>query len=326
MITKRFLLSIAILMSVTSPSHDGFSKTKTLSQFDEDGRMKVSCFDGSELFYRESDTPGEPARICWRVGKQENCQQSEHEAMTGLVGVSLTCDKKSAEVLLPVSNNYPVFFQYKFEMRNQKIVFLGSKQVTESTENGANNFDIGLSALKVGKFKEGFSALQSTNDDGCMNNGCRPTEDLARSQSLDLVKRVGVEVGKIAQKFDQKTDLKKIISLYEGYFQFTLDLGLIQGGLEKTLITKVAKNALKDLEQPLNDWAFYLWKTKSYSDAQTLLESVLRLNPERSVAYLNLGDVLWDSDKKKEAKIAYAEYAKRVDQKKWPKSLKSRHR
>jgi hypothetical protein len=60
----------------------------------------------------------------------------------------------------------------------------------------------------------------------------------------------------------------------------------------------------------LNDYAFILaTRTKgNAAKSASLLRSVLALDPKRTVAYLNLADVLWDQGKKDEAREQYRRY------------------
>ena len=73
--------------------------------------------------------------------------------------------------------------------------------------------------------------------------------------------------------------------------------------------------ALLQVEDPgavaaLNDYAFILATTTKGNAAKSasLLRSVLALDPKRTVAYLNLADVLWDQGKKDEAREQYRRY------------------
>jgi len=57
-----------------------------------------------------------------------------------------------------------------------------------------------------------------------------------------------------------------------------------------------------------NDIAYYLEQSKLYNEAIFLLEKIIVDFPNRTVAYINLGDAYWDLNKKKEAKVAYKTY------------------
>ena len=54
-----------------------------------------------------------------------------------------------------------------------------------------------------------------------------------------------------------------------------------------------------------NDVAFYEYKMKDHSNAEALLKKVLEVDPNRAVAWLNLGDVLAAQNKMSEAHAAY---------------------
>jgi hypothetical protein len=60
----------------------------------------------------------------------------------------------------------------------------------------------------------------------------------------------------------------------------------------------------------LNDYAFILANqtTGNAAKSASLLRSVLTVDPKRTVAYLNLADVLWDLGKKDEAREQYRRY------------------
>lgn len=64
----------------------------------------------------------------------------------------------------------------------------------------------------------------------------------------------------------------------------------------------------------VNDLAFYMGKYGLYSNAVDLLGKVIIADPERTPAYLNLGDSLWDSNEKSEANKYYAIYVQKMTQ------------
>jgi tetratricopeptide (TPR) repeat protein len=59
---------------------------------------------------------------------------------------------------------------------------------------------------------------------------------------------------------------------------------------------------------PLNDFGFYLQKIGENERAMLILEAVLKEDPQRTPAYLNLADALWDLKRSEEAKMAYQTY------------------
>ena len=61
-----------------------------------------------------------------------------------------------------------------------------------------------------------------------------------------------------------------------------------------------------------NDIAFFLELTKNYNESIYLLEKILEKFPNRTVAYLNLGDAYWGLDDKTKAKEAYQTYIKQM--------------
>lgn len=57
-----------------------------------------------------------------------------------------------------------------------------------------------------------------------------------------------------------------------------------------------------------NDYGFFLEQGKKYKEAIDVLNAVLFHAPERTVAYINLGDAYWGLKDKKNAKEAYKKY------------------
>jgi tetratricopeptide (TPR) repeat protein len=62
----------------------------------------------------------------------------------------------------------------------------------------------------------------------------------------------------------------------------------------------------------INDCAFFMQETKRNGDAVPLLRQVIKRDPNRVVAYLNLADSLWAVGKNEEAKQYYAQYIERM--------------
>lgn len=61
-----------------------------------------------------------------------------------------------------------------------------------------------------------------------------------------------------------------------------------------------------------NNIAYYLEKAKAYNEASFLLEKILEEFPNRTVAYLNLGDAYWGLGDTGKAKAAYQTYIKQM--------------
>jgi len=59
---------------------------------------------------------------------------------------------------------------------------------------------------------------------------------------------------------------------------------------------------------PINDKAFYLGELKYWNAAIHILDKVVSNNPERAVAWLNLGDSYWAINDKDKARKAYSTY------------------
>jgi len=60
--------------------------------------------------------------------------------------------------------------------------------------------------------------------------------------------------------------------------------------------------------EAINDYGFFLEQAGNVKKAIEVLSAVLSLSPDRMVAHLNLGDALWKSGNKKEAKSEYLKY------------------
>lgn len=58
----------------------------------------------------------------------------------------------------------------------------------------------------------------------------------------------------------------------------------------------------------LNDYAYFKFQEMKYSEAEILMEKVLEYSPNRIVAQINMGDVLWEQKKETEAKLYYEKY------------------
>ncbi|WP_324172520.1 tetratricopeptide repeat protein [Sulfurimonas sp.] len=64
-----------------------------------------------------------------------------------------------------------------------------------------------------------------------------------------------------------------------------------------------------------NNIAYYLEKAKAYPESIYLLEKILKKYPNRTVAYINLGDAYWGLKNKEKAKQAYSTYIKQMKEK-----------
>lgn len=68
------------------------------------------------------------------------------------------------------------------------------------------------------------------------------------------------------------------------------------------------KLSLQELAAVFNDYAFFLSESNQSRKAEAYLLQVIKLNPKRVVAYINLGDVSWKLGKKAEARKYYKNY------------------
>jgi tetratricopeptide (TPR) repeat protein len=69
----------------------------------------------------------------------------------------------------------------------------------------------------------------------------------------------------------------------------------------------------KNLTQ-YNNIAYYLEQAGAYKEAIYLLEKIIEQYPNRTVAYINLGDAYWGDEKKEKAKKAYEKYIELMEQ------------
>ena len=84
----------------------------------------------------------------------------------------------------------------------------------------------------------------------------------------------------------------------------------------------LASPKLKGAVGALNDYGYFLDEAGDHAGAAAVLEQVVKIDPQRGVAYLNWGDALFAQ--KKDAAAAYAAYGARVVRAKWPKRVAER--
>lgn len=61
-----------------------------------------------------------------------------------------------------------------------------------------------------------------------------------------------------------------------------------------------------------NDIAFYLGEGHNYNSSLYILKKIIKIYPDRVVAYLNIADVYWEIGNKDHAKVYYQEYISRM--------------
>ncbi|WP_299211640.1 tetratricopeptide repeat protein [uncultured Aquimarina sp.] len=80
-----------------------------------------------------------------------------------------------------------------------------------------------------------------------------------------------------------------------------------------TVLELALKNVqITDALAKYNNIAYYLEQAKVYEEAVFLLEKIVQNAPNRTVAYINLGDVYWGLDEKEKAKEAYKIYIEQM--------------
>jgi len=320
----KFCFTFAMVVAIAT------SQDAKCSQLDREQiyeSVKCTGIQGRELAIVDSDELNQNPEICWIRNSEKSCIKIEEAGFIDSLKPILECSDVKAKALIAISSNYPVFAEYTFVQNGNAIKAGGPKTVTmkSTDEHESTDYKSALKNLRVGKFKEGFAKLRSAQEDpDCMGVGCRPSPEVLRDTNLNLVKTLGADIGTIAKAFAKNGKFDLIDILYESYFNFCYDLGLWPKAKSGALIQSLASDATKEVILPLNDWGYYLWRKKDYVKAQSILEMVVRLSPERAVGSLNLGDVLWDLGKKNEAKKVYQSYGRLVPKEKWPSYLKSR--
>ncbi|WP_324172486.1 tetratricopeptide repeat protein [Sulfurimonas sp.] len=122
--------------------------------------------------------------------------------------------------------------------------------------------------------------------------------------------------------YNKKLLLKR---LYETKLCAEPALTIKQLGNNKGDIKEITKNYLKNYLiidsisgktlTSYNNIAYYLEKAKAYPEAIYLLEKIIDKYPNRTVAYINLGDAYWGLKNKEKAKQAYSTYIKQMKEK-----------
>ncbi|WP_324172524.1 tetratricopeptide repeat protein [Sulfurimonas sp.] len=131
-------------------------------------------------------------------------------------------------------------------------------------------------------------------------------------------KETGYTIGKpISFIYKKENEIKKLVEkiniLEELNSQIknkmiNLNINAIKNILKEI---KISKNTLVNY----NNIAYYLEKAKAYPESIYLLEKILKKYPNRTVAYINLGDAYWGLANKEKAKQAYSTYIKQMKEK-----------
>lgn len=138
---------------------------------------------------------------------------------------------------------------------------------------------------------------------------------------------------KAALKKYKQGKLKSAVKIMSyGFYQYESGFVFIpekEPDFSFTSLEKFRKNAeLKgkqlltpqELTAMANDYAFFLAEAGKNEQAEKLLLQVIAYAPKRTVAYLNLGDVLWKLGKKNDARKYYKKYLELVGKKKLNKA------
>jgi hypothetical protein len=84
------------------------------------------------------------------------------------------------------------------------------------------------------------------------------------------------------------------------------------GELDYYTLLEFANSLEKENVQQLNDVGYYLWKDGFGDKALLLMSAIVAKFPNRTVANLNIADVLWDMERVDEAKGYYRKYLERM--------------
>jgi predicted Zn-dependent protease len=82
----------------------------------------------------------------------------------------------------------------------------------------------------------------------------------------------------------------------------------VRKSIPQELVYELTLIISKDNVGPLNDYAYYLYRSKNNILAALLLREIHKKFPERVVATLNLADAYWDIGMKSDACPLYKEY------------------
>ena len=87
---------------------------------------------------------------------------------------------------------------------------------------------------------------------------------------------------------------------------------LVRRSIPKDLLYEMSSAVSDQNARLLNDYAYYLYRSKNSVLAAFLLRSILETYPERVVAILNLADAYWDIDMKGNACSLYKRYVEKM--------------
>lgn len=142
--------------------------------------------------------------------------------------------------------------------------------------------------------KNGLPLLDIDRVECCVKLGAREDirEYLSDNQQNTIVRK---EISDLVGKISILNDKKRVFSKLDYY----------------TLLEYASNMSVENVQQ-LNDLGYYLWKEGFYEKAYQLVRTVVQDFPDRTVAYLNLADILWDMDDKESASTYYRDYYHRM--------------
>ncbi|WP_269508461.1 tetratricopeptide repeat protein [Burkholderia sp. IMCC1007] len=140
-----------------------------------------------------------------------------------------------------------------------------------------------------------------------------PTEDVSRVSGCATIGKND------SVTYESKDQVRKEIHDELGDFRKTArNQSLLARYIDEIPHFRVAELAAyidADNVEDVNNFAFYLSKYKRSCDAAEVLQSVVKIFPNRTVARLNLADAYWDIGAKELAAPEYREYKRQMNKK-----------
>ncbi|MBL3658886.1 tetratricopeptide repeat protein [Fulvivirga sediminis] len=107
-----------------------------------------------------------------------------------------------------------------------------------------------------------------------------------------------------------------VLSLYDYFAKWFTAKEFVKIKAAALSVDQSNRNLIADENlRKYNDIAYYLEQSGAYAEAAYLLNKIIDQDPERVVAYINLGDAYWKMDQEEKAKEAYKEYFHLMNQK-----------
>lgn len=311
--TLRHPLSAALLCSIVALA---LGPTRAATDSDDEDSRTYRCGDAKLALEIEEKAEGSVLRqACLARGGSRTCTSLDVPFLT-TSNILIECRGADVEISLPQSVNYPVFTTVRLSYSGSTLRL--ARVYDSGVPPDARDYTSARQLIRAGKFDSGFDAWISSHEDPrCMNMGCRPSE-----QTTLLA--LGDEVAAQARASARSGRLDTALAMFEAYFTYLAAKAVVADGTPAGAAAALVKGELSELVPLLNDYAYYLSERKEYARARPLLDAVIKSEPRRWVAHLNLADVLWALADEGEARRHYALYARNIPSAKWPKRLRDR--